>query len=185
MRKIVASLFVSLDGVAEAPDTWHFPYFDDEMGQVVGSGMESQTSLLMGRTLYGEWSEYWPTQADDVPFASHINGMPKYVLSHTAFEPAWQSTTVLSGPDDASVAEQVRALKADADGDIGMSGCATTVRWLIGQRLLDELALLVHPIAVAQGQRLFEGTGTVPLELLESRTLSTGVMLVRYAPAVA
>jgi dihydrofolate reductase len=182
MARIVSNFFISMDGVVERPDQWHFPYFDDEMGQIVGSGMETQQTFLMGRRLYGEWSEYWPNQADDVPFASHINRMPKYVLSHEDFAPAWQNTTVLSGPDDSSVAEQVRDLKERSTGDIGMSGCATTVRWLVAQGLLDELALLVHPIAVGSGQRLFQDTATVPLELLESRTLSTGVMLVRYAP---
>ena len=180
MGRIVSNFFISMDGVVERPDQWHFPYFDDEMGRIVSSGMETQKSFLMGRRLYGEWSAYWPSQGDDVPFASHINSMPKYVLSSEDFAPGWQNTTVLSGPDDASVAEQVRALKDSSDGDIGMSGCATTVRWLIAQGLLDELALLVHPIAVGTGQRLFEQTGTVPLELLESRPLATGVMLVRY-----
>jgi dihydrofolate reductase len=77
----------------------------------------------------------------------------------------------------------VRQLKDGVEGDIGMSGCATTVRWLLAQGLLDELALLVHPIAVARGQRLFEDTGTVPLTLLSSATLPTGVLHVRYAPA--
>ena len=139
----------------------------------------------MGHRLYDEWSAYWPGQGDDVPFASHINAMPKYVLSSRDFVPAWQHTTVLSGPDDAAVAGQVRALKESSAGDIGMSGCATTVRWLIAQGLLDELALLVHPIAVGAGRRLFEDTGTVPLRLLESRSLTTGVMLVRYAVAPA
>ena len=182
MARIVSNFFISMDGVVERPDQWHFPYFDDEMGRIVGSGMETQSTFLMGRRLYDEWSAYWPSQADDVPFASHINQMPKYVLAHEDFEPAWQNTTVLSGPDDDTVAAKVRALKDGTNGDIGMSGCATTVRWLIAQGLLDELALLVHPIAVGSGQRLFEGTGTVPLELLESRTLPTGVMLVRYAP---
>ncbi len=183
MARIVSNFFISMDGVVERPDQWHFPYFDDEMGQIVGSGMETATAMLMGRTLYGEWSQYWPSQTDDVPFASHINGIAKYVLAHESFEPVWQNTTVLSGADDADVAEQVRKLKDSAGGDIAMSGCATTVRWLIAQGLLDELALLVHPIAVGSGQRLFQDTGTVPLRLLESRVLSTGVMLVRYAPA--
>ena len=185
MARIVSNFFISMDGVVERPDQWHFPYFDDEMGKVVGAGMESQSTFLMGRTLYGEWSQYWPEQADDVPFASHINEMPKYVLSHEAFEPGWQNTTVLSGPDDQTVVDQVRALKDSTDGDIGMSGCATTVRWLLAQGLLDELALLVHPIAVGKGQRLFQDTGAVPLKLLETRTLPTGVMLVRYAPEAA
>jgi dihydrofolate reductase len=182
MARIVSNFFISLDGVVEAPNEWHFPYFDDAMGKVVGSGMETSTGMLMGRTLYGEWSQYWPQQGPEVPFAEFINGIPKYVLSHHAGQSDWQNTTILSGPDDSSVAEQVRALKDRTEGDITMSGSATTVRWLIGQGLLDELALLVHPIAVATGQRLFEGTGTVPLELTESRALKSGVLLVRYAP---
>jgi dihydrofolate reductase len=185
MARIVSNFFISMDGVVERPDQWHFPYFDDEMGQIVGSGMQTATAMLMGRTLYGEWSQYWPSQTDDVPFASHINGISKYVLAHEDFEPVWQNTTVLSGPDDATVKEKVQAVKEGSDGDIAMSGSATAVRWLLAQGLLDELALLVHPIAVGQGQRLMEGTGTVPLTLLESRTLPTGVMLVRYAPAAA
>jgi dihydrofolate reductase len=185
MAKIVSNFFISMDGVVERPDQWHFPYFDDEMGKVVGAGMESSGAMLMGRTLYGEWSQYWPSQGDDVPFASHINGLPKYVLAHEDFEPEWQNTTVLSGQDDATVRDKVKAIKDSTEGDIAMSGCATTVRWLLAHGLLDELALLVHPIAVGKGQRLFEDTDTVPLRLLESRTLPTGVMLVRYAPEAA
>jgi dihydrofolate reductase len=185
MGKIVSNFFISLDGVVEAPHEWHFPYFDDEMGRVVGEGIESARAFLMGRNLYREWAGYWPEQDEkDVEFASYINNVPKYVLSHHDGEADWQNTTVITGPDDASVAEQVRALKEQVDGDIAMSGCATTVRWLIAQGLLDELALLVHPIAVARGQRLFEGTGTVPLRLLSCETLPTGVLFLRYAPEV-
>ena len=180
MGRIVSNFFISMDGVVERPDLWHFPYFDDEMGEVVGAGMADTQGILMGRTLYGEWSQYWPEQGDN-DFGAVINPMPKYVLAHEPFDAEWNNTTVLSG-DDAAVAEQVRALKERTEGDITMSGSATTVRWLIAQGLLDELALLVHPIAVATGQRLFEGTGTVPLELTESRALKTGVLLVRYAP---
>jgi dihydrofolate reductase len=184
MGRIVSNFFISMDGVVERPDLWHFGYFDDEMGVVVGSGMASTKAILMGRTLYGEWSQYWPAQGEE-DFGGVINPMPKYVLAHEPFEAEWQNTTVISG-DDAAVAEQVRALKErTTDGEITMSGSATTVRWLIAQGLLDELALLVHPVAVAQGQRLFEGTGTVPLELTESRALASGVLLVRYAPVYA
>ncbi len=183
MGRIVSNFFISMDGVVERPDLWHFPYFDDEMGEVVGAGMANTQGILMGRTLYGEWSQYWPAQGDN-DFGAVINPMPKYVLAHEPFDAEWNNTTVLSG-DDAAVAEQVRALKERTEGDITMSGSATTVRWLIAQGLLDELALLVHPIAVATGQRLFEGTGTVPLELTESRALKTGVLLVRYAPVAS
>jgi dihydrofolate reductase len=182
MGRIVSNFFISLDGVVERPDQWHFPYFDDAMGEVVGAGMETAGAFLMGRTLYREWSEYWPAQGPEVPFSDFINGIPKYVLSHHAGDADWQNTTVITGPDDASVAAQVRELKERVDGDLALSGCATTVRWLMAQGLLDELSLLVHPIAVGSGQRLFEGTGTVPLRLLSSDTLPTGVLHLRYAP---
>jgi dihydrofolate reductase len=181
MGKIVSNFFISMDGVVERPDQWHFPYFDEEMGKVVGAGMETAGAFLMGHRLYDEWSQYWPQQTPDQPFATFINEVPKYVLASQDFEPTWQNTTVISG-DEATVTERVRALKDDVDGDIQMSGCATTSRWLMKQGLLDELGLLVHPIAVAKGQRLFEDTGTVPLELIENRALPTGVLLVRYAP---
>ena len=178
MGKIISNFFISLDGVVEAPNEWHFPYFDDAMGQVVGEGMQTQNAFLMGRRLYDEWSQYWPAQGEDVPFSSHINNLPKYVLTHRPIEgEVWNNTTVL-GDDPV---RQVRALKDGHDGDIGMSGCATTVRWLLAEGLLDELHLLLHPIAVGKGQRLFEDTATVPLELTHSATLPTGVLHLRYA----
>ena len=179
MGRIVSNFFISLDGVVEAPDKWHFPYFDDEMGAVIGKGMETSSAWLMGRRLYDEWSSYWPAQGPEAPFSEFINTVPKYVPSTTLDEATWQSTTVLSG----DVASEVQALKNSTDGDIGMSGSATTVRWLLTNGLLDELALLVHPIAVGSGQRLFEDPGTHPLELLSSSRLGTGVLHLRYAPA--
>jgi dihydrofolate reductase len=180
MGKIVSNFFISLDGVVENPHEWHFPYFDDEMGQVVGAGMATAGAWLMGRKLYDEWSEYWPPHADDQQFGAFINAIPKYVVSDTLTEPTWQNTTPIPGSE---ATERLRRLKAETDGDIGMSGCATTVRWLLAEGLLDELSLLVHPIAVGHGQRLFEGTPTYPLSLVSSRTLSTGVLHLTYAPA--
>ena len=178
MGKIVSSFFISLDGVVEAPDQWHFPYFDDAMGAIVGASMETTTAMLMGRRLYDEWSSYWPSQGPEVPFSEFINTIPKYVLSTTLGDAAWQNTTVIS--DD--VAPRVRHVKEETEGDIGMSGSATTVRWLLANGLLDELNLLMHPIAVGKGQRLFEDPTTYPLELLSSTTLDTGVLHLRYAP---
>jgi len=179
MGRIVSNFFISLDGVVESPDKWHFPYFDDAMGEIVGRGMSTTGAMMMGRRLYDEWSQYWPGQAADVPFSEFINTIPKYVLSSSMTDATWQNTTVLTG----DVAEGVRAAKERTDGDIGMSGSATTVRWLLANGLLDELALLVHPIAVGSGQRLFEDTATHPLTLLHSETLDSGVLHVRYAPA--
>jgi dihydrofolate reductase len=177
--RIVSNFFISLDGVVESPDKWHFPYFDDAMGEIIGSGMSTSTAMLMGRTLYDEWSSYWPEQGPEVPFSEFINSVPKYVLSSTLTNPSWQNTTVITH----DAAARVQKLKDSTAGDIAMSGSATTVRWLLANGLVDELALLLHPIAVGSGQRLFEDTPTYPLELLSSATLDTGVLHLRYAPA--
>ena len=179
MGRIVSNFFISLDGVVESPDKWHFPYFDDAMGEIVGQGMSTSGAMLMGRRLYDEWSEFWPGQGPEVPFSEYINTIPKYVLSTTLTDAAWQNTTVVSG----DVAERVREVTASTDGDIAMSGSATTVRWLLANGLLDELGLLMHPIAVGSGQRLFEDPTTYPLKLLSSAALDTGVLHLRYAPA--
>lgn len=179
MGKIVSNFFMSLDGVVEAPDQWHFPYFNDEMGEVIGAGMATTGAFLMGRKLYGEWSEYWPPHADDHEFGSFINELPKYVVSDSLTEATWKNTTLIPGTDAAA---RLRRLKDETDGDITMSGSATTVRWLLAEGLLDQLRLLVHPIAVGHGQRLFEGTTTHPLRLLDSSALSTGVLNLTYAP---
>ena len=180
MGRIVSNFFISLDGVVEAPDQWHFPYFDDEMGAIIGSGMETQGAFLLGRRLYDEWSEYWTGNTDEDGFGPYINNLQKYVLTHRPIgEAPWKNTTAITDDHIAGV----QAVKDTTEGDIGMAGCATTVRWLIANGLLDELALLVHPIAVAKGQRLFEDTGQVPLKLEHSSTLSSGVLHVRYSLA--
>ena len=179
MGKIVSNFFISLDGVVEAPNEWHFPYFNDEMGVAVGKGMEHARAMLMGRKLYEEWASYWPNQGDDVPFSSYINTVPKYVVSNTLDKADWQNTTVVSG----DVAAELRELKERTDGDIAMSGSATLVRWLLANGLLDELRLLLHPIAVGHGQRLFEDTPTHPLRLVSHETFSTGVLNLTYVPA--
>jgi len=82
MGKIVSNFFIAFDGVVEAPDQWHFPYFDDDMGRIVGEGMSSTRAFLLGRRLYDEWSQYWPAQGPEVPFSSFINEVPKYVITH-------------------------------------------------------------------------------------------------------
>ena len=181
MRKIKANFFISLDGVVEAPDQWHFPYFDDEMGNAVGTGFAGTDAMLMGRVLYDEWSSYWPDNADQ-PFGDVINPIKKYVLSNSLTSADWENTEIISGD---GAAESLREVKAQDGGDISMSGSPTTVRWLLEEGLLDELNLLVHPIAVGKGMgRLFPEDGTtVPLELLRSETFETGVLNLSYAPA--
>ena len=183
MRKIKSNFFISLDGVVEAPDQWHFPYFDEEMGAAVGAGFATTDAMLMGRVLYDEWAAYWPEHADE-PFGDVINSMKKYVVSNSLQAAEWQNSEVISGD---VAAQKLTDIKAQDGGDITMSGSPTTVRWLLRGGLLDELNLLVHPIAVGGGRaRLFlPDEPSIPLELLSSKTFDTGVLNLSYGPAKA
>ncbi|MEV0196566.1 dihydrofolate reductase family protein [Nonomuraea sp. NPDC050691] len=178
MAKIISSFFISVDGVVESPDKWHFPYWNDEMGAVVEAGMRSAAAMLMGRKLYDEWSAYWTSTEADQDIAQSFNNVRKYVVSNTLEKADWANTTVING----DVAAKLRDLKKQTDGDIQMSGSATTVRWLLANGLLDELRLFVHPIAVGRGRRLFEDTPTHPLKLVKSETFQTGVLNLTYVP---
>jgi len=125
MRKLIASFFSSLDGVVEAPDKWHFPYFNDEMGQAVGEAIAATDSMLLGRRTYEEWAAFWPQQdpASD-PFVSVMNETPKFVASTTLDKVEWHNSTLLEG----DLAEAVNELKARPGKNIGMTGRATLVR---------------------------------------------------------
>jgi len=179
VRKIKSNFFISLDGVVESPDKWHFEYFDDEMGAAVGAGFATADAMLMGRVLYDEWAAYWPEHADE-PFGDVMNGMQKYVVSSSLQTADWQNTDVIPG---ATAAEKLHELKAGDGGDIAMSGSATTVRWLLREGLLDELNLLVHPVVVGQGYaRLFPADeASLPLALRSAQTFNSGVLNLSYA----
>jgi dihydrofolate reductase len=180
VRKIKSHFFISLDGVVEAPDKWHFPYFDDEMGAAVGAGFAGSDAMLMGRVLYEEWAAYWPEHADE-PFGDVMNSTTKYVVSNSLQSADWQNSEIVGG----DVAGKLAAIKAQDGGDISMSGSATTVRWLLREGLLDELNLLVHPIAVGDGlARLFPPEEpSLPLELFSAQTFKSGVLNLSYGPA--
>jgi dihydrofolate reductase len=181
MRKIVAGLFISLDGVVESPDKWHFPYFNDEMGQAVGAQMAAADTMLLGRRTYQEFASYWPHQTSDVPPADYMNNTPKLVVSTTLKAPLeWQNSTLISG----NFAQELTRLKRQPGKNIATTGSATLVRSLLRDNLLDELNLLLHPIVVGSGKRLFDdGIGQVPLKLVDSKTFSTGVLSLTYEPA--
>jgi dihydrofolate reductase len=183
MKKIVAGLFISLDGVVEAPDQWHFPYFNDEMGEAVGQMMTGDT-MLFGRKTYDSFAGAWPEReaagGEDARFAKTIGDARKIVASHQNLEFRWRNSEQLKG----DLVESVRALKNEGDGQIGMSGSVSVVRELLAAGLVDELHLLVHPIAVRKGMRLFdEGDTSLPLDLVSSTTFKTGVVHLVYAPA--
>jgi dihydrofolate reductase len=179
MRKIVSNFFISLDGVIESPEKWHFDYMDDEMGQAIGESFASSDALLMGRVLYEEWAAYWPSSTDQ-PIADIMNNVPKYVVSKTLDAVDWNNSTLLKG----DVAGEIATLKEQPGKNIGMSGSATLAEWLLHEGLLDELRLMVHPVVVGGGRRLFsDGMPKKGLELVDSKTYATGVLDLTFRPA--
>jgi dihydrofolate reductase len=179
MRKIIASFFISLDGVVEAPGTWHFPYFNDEMGAAIDAVMTEADALMMGRVTYEEWSTYWPAQPDDVKFAGFMNNTPKFVVSTTLDKAEWSNSTLITG--DAMT--EIATLKQQPGKHIAISGSGTLVRSLLHHDLLDELHLMVHPIVVGNGKRLFPDAGDQKrLKLANMQTFSTGVVYLTYHP---
>ncbi|MEV6493332.1 dihydrofolate reductase family protein [Actinoplanes sp. NPDC051633] len=177
MGFIKSSLFISLDGVIEKPDAWHFPYFDDQMGAVVGQLMGETDATLLGRRTYDEFASYWPTADPADPITGVMNGARKYVVSTTLTDPSWQNTTVVNGDVKAELT------KIKSTTRLGTTGSATLVRGLLEQGLIDELHLLVHPIVVGHGKKLFTDGATVPLKLVDSTTFGTGVLHLVYANA--
>jgi dihydrofolate reductase len=183
MRKIIAELFISLDGVVEAPDQWHFPYFNDQMGQAVDGALGQVDTLLLGRKTYDSFAGAWPDReaagGEDAAFAKILGDDRKIVVSNQQLEFTWRNSELLQG----DLVEAVTALKNEPGGTIGMSGSVSVVRQLMAAGLLDELHLMVHPIAVRKGMRLFDEGEPIPLKLISSETFDTGVLNLFYALA--
>lgn len=178
MRKVFSGLFISLDGVTESPDQWQFDHFDEGMMAGMSALLANQDAMLLGRVTYQEWADYWPTSTDE-PFASFINSIPKYVVSTTLESVTWSNSTLLSG----DLAAEIARLKQQPGKDISITGSGTLVRTLLRDGLLDELRLLVHPIVVGHGKRLFPDGEQIPLALQESTTFGTGVLSLTYRHA--
>lgn len=183
MRKIVAGMFISLDGVVEAPDRWHFPYFDEAMGAAVGGMLEGADTMVFGRVTYDSFAGAWPDRElageADAGFAKILGDARKLVASRSPLEFTWRNSEQIQG----DLVEAIAALKAEPGGIIGMSGSPSIVRQLLASQLVDELHLLVHPIAVRHGIRLFgDGDTSIPLKLLSSETFPSGVLYTVYGP---
>ena len=182
MRKIVAAEFLSLDGVMESPDKWHFPYYNNEMAEVQSAQMASWDTLLLGRRTYEEFAAVWPGRSGSEfgPVAEFMNNSPKLVASTTLHTLEWHNSTLIKG----SIGDQLDKLKQQPGRDIAVIGSANLVQWLLRENLLDRLYLLIDPIVVGTGKRLFaQDGGQVPLRLVDSRTFGTGVLFLTYEAA--
>ena len=177
MRKIVAGLFMSVDGVVDAPDAWTGPYFSPEVGQLVGSLIAEGDTLLLGRVTYQGFAAAFGGQTGGM--ADTMNSFPKVVVSTTLDRADWQNSTLIS----TNIAGEITKLKQQPGRNINVSGSGTLVDWLVRQGLLDRLDLLVFPVVVGHGKRLFGDGSQVPMSLAASKAFSSGVVHLTYHPA--
>lgn len=181
MGKIIAGMLITLDGVVEAPEKWNPPYYDDEMTQAVMGQIAAADTHLYGRRSYEMFRSVFTGPAAP-PHAQMMTSAPKVVVSTTLDNPDWGPTTLISR----DVAAELTRLKQQPGRDITVGASPTLVRFLLAESLLDDLLLLVHPVVLGTGKRLFEGdTGQVPLKLLDSMAYGSGVVALHYARADA
>jgi dihydrofolate reductase len=185
MRRIVVSEFVSLDGVFEDPGGaegykhggWTFKFQDPQGGKYKLDEVMDHEALLLGRVTYAGFAQAWPGRTDEAGFADKMNSMPKYVVSSTLEHPEWSNSTVIEF-------DQIPALKEQDGGDMIVAGSAELVRALHAARLIDEYRLMVFPIVLGSGKRLFgEHDAPIALRLVDSQPLASGVVILTYHPA--
>jgi dihydrofolate reductase len=191
MGKLVSTVFVTLDGVYQAPGGpqedpsggfehggWSFPYGDDDFGRFITEVFDRAGAFLLGRRTYDIFASYWPKMTDPAdPVAGRLNALPKYVVSATLQSPGWSGTTVIGG----DLAKEVQALKERTEGELQVHGSGALVRSLIDLRLLDTLHLLTFPVVLGTGRRLFP-EATVPTAFRHSggRITGKGVSIQSY-----
>ena len=190
--KLTATMMLTVDGVYQGPGApdedrrggfdrggWVAPYADAEMGDFLTSMFGRADALLLGRKTWEIWEPYWPHH-DDNPFGRAINALPKYVPSTTLTDPTWQNTIVI----DDDVEGTIRELRTQSGRELQVHGSGELLRWLLERDLVDELNLRLYPVVVGDGLRLFPEQGqTHNLELVESSSTPSGVMLLTYRPA--
>jgi dihydrofolate reductase len=194
MGRIVTFTHVTLDGVMQAPgrpdeDTrgefgyggWEVRYGDQVMADVAAEGMASESALLFGRRTYDDFAAFWPNQPQPNPFTDVLNRSQKYVASRTLKEPLpWENSTLLKGDAVDAVAE----LKAGSDTDLVVLGSGDLIQTLMRHDLIDEYLVLIHPLVLGTGRRLFaDGGPQATLEVVDSKVTSTGVIIATYRPA--
>ena len=178
-RKIVSSLYVTLDGYLDEPGRWSFPFWSEEASAFKARELAASDALLLGRVTYEGFAAAWPTMEGTGEFGEKMNAMPKYVASRTLGTATWNATII-----QGDVAEAVRRGRQEDGGDVLIGGSGQLVDYLTGHDLIDEYRLLIHPIVLGDGtKRLFDAVPRRTLELVESATLPNGVVLNTYRRA--
>jgi dihydrofolate reductase len=176
LRKLVVTEFISLDGVIEEP-RWTFKYWNDEIADFKGEESAASDALLLGRVTYQGFAAAWPESKDEG--AEYFNSVRKHVVSKTLEEPLeWNNSTLIKG----NVVEEITNLKQQDGKDIVVHGSAKLVQTLVQHDLVDRYRLLVYPLVLGKGQRLFEEEATAALKLLESKSFNSGVVALVYEP---
>ena len=179
MRRIIVSEFVTLDGVMEAPDQWQGPFWHDDMGKYKLEELFASDALLLGRVTYQGFADAWPSLTDEEGFADKMNGLPKYVVSTTLEEVKWNNSKLIKG----NVQGEVSRLKEQPGQDILIFGSADLVNSLMPLGLIDEYRLMIHPVVVGSGKRLFrDGIDATALWLAGTETFGSGVVVLTYQP---
>ncbi len=175
MRKVIASVYVSLDGVMENP-AWTMPFWSLEIAQYAYNQLFASDALLLGRVTYEGFAQAWPSMTDKQGFADRMNALPKFVASTTLTEPAWNATFIQE-----NVADEVLKLKQKPGQDLLIYGSSGLVQTLLPYGLIDEYRLWLHPVVVGSGKQFFNGQNpTTTFELADSKTFTTGVVLLNY-----
>lgn len=177
MRKIIITEFLSLDGVMQDP-AWTEPYWSDAISQYKHDELFECDALLLGKTTYDGFATAWPNQTDEDGFADRMNSLPKYVTSTTMAIGNWQNTIVIQG----DVMTEITKLKQTSGGNILVFGSSDLIQTLLQHALIDEIRLLVYPVILGLGKKLFQAESQLSLKLLHTQTFDTGVVALHYQP---
>ena len=177
--RLVATEYVSLDGVFEEPGRWSGPFFNDEAAEFKWAELQASDALLLGRETYEGFAAAWPSMRDPVGFADKINSMTKYVVSSTLDKAEWPGSRLIKG----DVAGEVRKLKQEPGQDLLLSGSARLFNALCQEGLIDLYRFMLHPIVLGKGERLFaDGIDERTLELTHTKSFSSGIVILEYEP---
>ncbi len=178
MRKVIVSEYVTLDGIMDEPGNWSFPFWNEEASRFKFDELRASDGLLLGRVTYQGFAKAWPTMKDTGEYGERMNSLPKYVVSTTLSEVTWNASLIKD-----HIAEAVSRLKQENGQDLLVFGSGQLVHTLMQHDLIDEYRLMVHPVLLGSGKRLFrDGSEKKVLRLVDTRTFSSGIIVLSYQP---